>query len=219
LRHIRMFNADKNNEKTKILTVCTGLFSADTMQILRESSSDMPRSVRLHYFPPDAEGAWSLVRNAVHAKRQALNLRHEHILPKNIDEAPAIVRYLSEDTLGWPMAAVQLGSQLAILFNEISIEQLHASCPEALAFVKRAEKNVDLVLRANFDANSFQEAFNTDAEGLLKLLVLALSPHSVRIQTHHYRDFHSIVTPLRPLSGAVGCTPTLLLLFCLSLFL
>jgi hypothetical protein len=177
LRAIRQFNELGEDVKiggktvTKILPVCTGLFAPDTEVLMAKYMSDLPCTVSLHYLTPD--DAWEVVRNAFDAKRQA-NSRTDGHLPADINDAPAALRYLVEDTLGWALVAVQIGALLAIHIDHIS--ELHDL---TAAYLERVETAIDEYLWAHYPPHSFRNAFGTGIEGLQKLLVLAMSPHSV----------------------------------------
>jgi hypothetical protein len=169
LRAIRKFN--EIGKETVILPVCTGLFAPGIEVLMVKHMSDLPVIVSLHYLPPDH--AWEVVRNAFVAKCQASSRTDGH-LPTDINDAPAALRYLVEDTLGWALVAVQIGALLA--FHIGHILELHNL---TAAYLGRIETEIDAYLWSHYSPQSFKNAFGTGEEGLQKLLVLAMSPHTV----------------------------------------
>jgi hypothetical protein len=169
LRAIRKFN--EIGKETVILPVCTGLFAPDTEVLMAKYMSDLPVTVSLHYLPPD--DAWEVVRNAFVAKCQASSRTDGH-LPTDINDAPAALRYLVEDTLGWALVAVQIGALLAFHIGHISeLHNLTAS------YLERIKAEIAAYLWSHYKPQSVKNAFATGEEGLQKLLVLAMSPHTV----------------------------------------
>lgn len=164
-----------------ILPVLTGLVSEETRELASTGITDVVSSTfTLNYFhkqpaatsalhtPRKAQPAWSttwqLVKNAeaaVGAKRLSKYAA--------LQQAPPMIRYLVEDTGGWPQAAVHLGVALG----------LHHKPDAALPSWPLVEHSYMALLQTKYTAAHFQTTCQTTIKGLRKLTLLAMSPHTV----------------------------------------
>ena len=164
-----------------ILPICTGLYSKDFRELKDLDNSDNSHAVYLGYLSTpdgaaDHEAAWQVVRNACTA------VRGVDLLPKTLEEVEVVspvLRYLVEDLGGWPMAAVQLGGQLAA---QTALKKATAPGDVKWGRVQlgACEAGMDRVIDRRYSAPVTSFKGNLDDAGVFKLVTLILSPFPVR---------------------------------------
>lgn len=158
-------NHNCNQPHRLILPVCTGLFTDD---LLKDDSVPSGAFMRITLpYIENSEKAYELML------RGAQSSCHTVALPNALKDAPRLVRYLVEDTGGWPMACVQLGVELGIYAH--SPAEL-----ENISLMTVVEERVFTFLNETY-ADTFGDGIGTliSRAGIFKVLVLALSPHEV----------------------------------------
>jgi hypothetical protein len=167
LSFIREYNGEK--PRVLILPVCTGLWvDAD---VADEPSGEWV-VLRLNYLQ-DVDGAWMLVR---HAAADATTEKRVLELLAMQWQVP-LLHYLVEDTLGWPMACVQLGVELASYLAGLAdclAERLTSS------ILQPVEERVFQVLQTYYHQTVQSAMGGLSMAGLRKLAAMAISPFQAR---------------------------------------
>jgi hypothetical protein len=158
-------NHNCNQPRRLILPVCTGLFTDDLLKDDSMPSGAFAR-ITLPYIE-SSEKAYELML------RGARSSCHTVALPSVLEDAPRLIRFLIEDTGGWPMACVQLGVELGP----------YAHLPDKLeniSIMSVVEDNVVTFLHEAYDS-TFGDGIGTllSRAGIFKVLAMALSPHEV----------------------------------------
>jgi Cdc6-like AAA superfamily ATPase len=162
-----------------ILPICTGLYNKGFHEHKDLDASDHSRAIYLGYLSAangaaDHDAAWKVVRNAV------VSVRGQDVLPKTLKEAPPVLRYLVEDLGGWPMAAVQLGGQLAA---QEPLKKATSSADVVWDDVQLlvCEDRMDNILNTRYYESATSLGSTLKASGIYKLVTLILSPFPVRL--------------------------------------
>lgn len=164
-----------------VLPLCTGLYNKDFLGHKDLDASDHSHAVYLGYLSKedgstDHDATWAIVRNAAHAVLQ------QNVLPEALSDVPDVLGYLVEDLGGWPMAAVQLGGQLATCeaLRSAAEEQKPVSFADlAAAPLKQCEMDMDGVLSKRYDGPLISLKDTLTSTGIFKLIILILSPFPV----------------------------------------
>jgi hypothetical protein len=164
LAFIRLYNS--RQPQVLILPVCTGFWVDPD---IADEPGGEKRVIRLNYLQ-NSDETWMLVQRAASIfctnKQQLLEL-----LSAAWAQQPApLLRYLVEDTLGWAIACVQLGAELALAFADQSGVSLQWN---ALQIV---EMRVLRSLREYYSETVKDSMRRLSEAGLRKLAAMALSP-------------------------------------------
>ena len=176
-------NYNSSNLNRPILLVGSGLYTSHARLGLSSIGEREKLEIRFLRF----DRAYELVRSAAGAVREAapeMDYSHlDHALPPEAGKAPLVVRYLVEDTGGWAFACVQLGVQLCLVPPSAKKALLQRDvAPEAL---KDVEFAVSERLEDLYRTDMLEAVEGLTPAGFAKLLILALSPVSVRMS--HFR--------------------------------
>jgi hypothetical protein len=197
--------AAMNHTNSVILPICTGLYNKGFRHHKDLDASDHSHAIYLGYLSAadnttDHDAAWEVVRNATIA------VIGRDVLPKALKDAPPVLRYLVEDLGGWPMAAVQLGGQLAAqeplkrAMSPADVVWMHVS-------LNVCEAGMDGILKARYREPVTLLETTLKPAGIYKLVTLILSPFPVCLQRGDTEEGIIIATYARihpPLSFSAG---------------
>lgn len=163
-----------------ILPVCTGLYADNTFG--DEPLTGAFRALTLPYFKDDGE-SYAIVHSViehlvVNTALPSVRDTHYNTLRRKADGSvalpdnlPKLVKYLVEDTGGWPMACAQLGVELAPFADDLE-------AMNNVVLLKFAEGRVFKQLKYIYQ-REIRRCFNASPVGRRKLVLLAMSPHKV----------------------------------------
>lgn len=175
---VKVKDYNSSNLNRPILLVGSGLYTGHARLGLSSSGEREKLEVRFLRFNPSYE----LVRAAATAVREAApktDFSHlDRVLPQEVEKAPLAVRYLVEDTGGWALGCVQLGIELCLVSTSVkeALSKRHIT-PEALRDVEMA---VSARLEDLYKLDMEAAVLGLSSAGFAKLVILALSPVSVR---------------------------------------
>jgi hypothetical protein len=165
------------NSKIIVLPICTGLYDKNFRDFKDIDASSHSRAVYLGYLSKrdgsaDHDAAWKITRNATKSV-----LRRD-VLPEALSEAPPVLRYLVEDLNGWPMAAVQLGGQLAAQ-RALSRAAVPSEVDWDSVSWTACENGLDKIINFQYRSPTTTLQGILTPTGLFKLVTLVLSPFPV----------------------------------------
>jgi len=171
------------NGDVVILPICTGLYNKSFHTHKDIDASKHSCALYLGYLSTsdgaaDHESTWRVVRNA------CIAVRGVDVLPETLDqlkEVSPVLRYLVEDLGGWPMAAVQLGGQLAAQ-AALKAATKPGDVVWAMVQLNMCETEMDKVLERRYSVPVTSFNGHLADEGVFKLVILLLSPFPVRRQ-------------------------------------
>lgn len=169
LSFVRRFS--ERHPDTRILTVCTGLYADPHFDGMDDTSPGVFKVHSLNYFT-SVQKTWQLARAAgqATAKKQMINLVAALRGVELNDGTQVLVRYLVEDTRGWPIAAAYLGAAL----QRVAVDGLNE-----MAVYSHIEEEVYSQLKSMYKVKTLCRMLGHSEPALIKLTLLALSPFTV----------------------------------------